>query len=61
MDNKPLLTTKEAASFLGLSAHTLRQNRSTGKLKIPFVRFGHAVRYRMEDLQAFIVQNLVSQ
>lgn len=61
MDGNSTINTKEAASFLGLSAHTLRQNRSTGKLKIPFVRFGRAVRYRLEDLQAFIAQNRVSQ
>lgn len=53
------INTKDAAVFLGLSASTLRQDRSTQKLKIPFYRIGRAVRYRREDLQAFIDQHRV--
>lgn len=60
MNTTNLATEKVAAAKLGLSHYTLRNARSTGRLGIPFVRIGRAVRYRMEDLQAFIDQHRVA-
>ena len=49
-----LLTTKEAAGFLGMSRAFLERDRWAGA-KIPFVKIGErAVRYRQADLDAFI-------
>lgn len=49
-----LLTTKEAAKFLGVSAAFLERDRWAGA-KIPFIRIGtRAVRYEPSALEAFI-------
>ncbi len=53
MQNK-LLTTAEAAKFLGMSEAFLERDRWAGA-RIPFIRVGaRAVRYELETLQAFI-------
>jgi len=49
-----LLNTAQAAQFLGLSKAFLERDRWAGA-KIPFIKIGdRAVRYRVEDLDAFI-------
>ena len=49
-----LLTTKEAAQFLGVSKAFLERDRWAGA-QIPFIRVGaRAVRYRVADLEAFM-------
>lgn len=52
-----LLTTQEAAARLGLHPTTLRIARSRKSLDLPFIRIGGAIRYRMEDVEAFIARN----
>lgn len=53
MDDR-LLTTKEAARFLGVSAAFLERDRWAGA-EIPFVRVGsRAVRYQLAELEAFV-------
>lgn len=54
------LTTKEAAAFLGISEWTLHTWRSTRRVEIPYLKMGRAVRYRMEDLEAFKERMLVA-
>lgn len=56
---KRLLTTKEAAEVLNLSEQTLRNWRSTGLVKVPYVELGSAVRYRVSDLEKYIERNTV--
>lgn len=49
-----LLTTREAAAFLGVSIAFLERDRWAGA-RIPFVKVGsRAVRYHPDDLQTFI-------
>lgn len=49
-----LLTTKEAARFLGVSEAFLERDRWAGA-KIPFVRVGsRAVRYELSALEAYV-------
>jgi len=51
-----LLTTKEAARILGVSAAFLERDRWAGA-KIPFIRIGsRAVRYEHSALNAYIEQ-----
>jgi excisionase family DNA binding protein len=51
-----LLTTAEAAVFLGVSKAFLERDRWAGA-RIPFIKVGaRAVRYRQEDLDAYIAQ-----
>ena len=53
-----LLTTKQAASYLCMSAAFLERDRWAGA-KIPFLKVGsRAVRYRMEDLENFLNSRL---
>ncbi|WP_237097324.1 helix-turn-helix transcriptional regulator [Nitrospina gracilis] len=53
MDNN-LLTTKQAAKFLGVSEAFLERDRWAGA-KIPFVRIGsRAVRYELSALEAYV-------
>lgn len=53
MDN--LLTTKEAARYLGMSEAFLERDRWTGDPKIPFVRVGsRAVRYERSALDNYV-------
>ncbi|MGL6213682.1 helix-turn-helix domain-containing protein [Billgrantia desiderata] len=49
-----LLTSEEAAGFLGLSAKTLATWRSTGRHALTFVKVGGRVRYRRQDLEAWL-------
>jgi len=49
-----LLTTSEAARFLGVSNAFLERDRWAGA-RIPFVKVGsRAVRYRLADLEAYL-------
>ena len=49
-----LLTTKQAAPYLGVSEAFLERDRWAGA-QVPFIRIGaRAVRYRLSDLEAFI-------
>jgi excisionase family DNA binding protein len=59
MSTSQLLTEKEAAQRLGLSVSTLQQRRFRGRPPV-FVRLGKSVRYRPEDLDAFVAQSRVN-
>lgn len=49
-----LLTTKQAAEFLGVSEQFLERARWAGKPAIPFARIGErAVRYDPEELKQY--------
>lgn len=49
-----LLTTEEAANFLGVSMAFLERDRWAGA-RVPFIKVGsRAVRYRREDLETYI-------
>ena len=53
-----LLTTKEAAYYLGVSAAFLERDRWAGA-RIPFVRIGsRAVRYPLRELENYVAGQL---
>ena len=55
MKCQQLLTTKEAAAILGVHHHTLTKARSyRTEPMIPFVRVGGTVRYKPDDIEAYI-------
>ncbi|MFT7294892.1 MAG: excisionase family DNA binding protein [Pseudohongiellaceae bacterium] len=55
---RKLLTTKEAANHLGVSAAYLERDRWAGA-RVPFVRLGkRAIRYRQEDLDNFVTSRI---
>lgn len=55
-----LLTTEEAASYLGFTANTLRNSRSTGCLagvqSPPYRKMGFKVRYERSTLDMWLAQ-----
>jgi len=54
-----LLTSKEAASRLNISEKTLRKDRSTGHLGIPYVSFGGVIRYSTASMDAWIYDHMI--
>lgn len=49
-----LLTTKEAANYLGVSKSFLDRDRWAGA-RIPFIKIGNrVVRYRLVDLESYL-------
>ena len=63
-DDKPemkqssnLLTTEEAAEYLKLKPNTLERWRTQYPDRLPFVKIGRTVKYRLEDLQAYVSNN----
>ena len=54
MNHDKLLTTKEAARYLGISEAFLERDRWAGA-RIPYVKVGsRAVRYHPQDLEAYL-------
>lgn len=49
-----LMTTQQAAVYLGIGKSTLEQSRVSGINCPPFVKLGTSVRYRPADLDLFI-------
>ncbi len=61
-DEKLLLKENEAAQLLGMSAHFLRRDRiSDCSVGIPFIRIGASIRYRREDLELWITEQMNRQ
>ncbi len=54
-----LLTTPQAEDALALASGSLRVDRCTGRLGVPFVRIGRAVRYRERDLEAWVAARVM--
>ena len=49
-----MMTSEQAAEYLGIAAQTLAVWRSTGRYALPFVKVGRNVRYRKSDLDRFL-------
>lgn len=47
-----LYTTETLAEYLQVSSHTVRREREAGRL--PFVRIRDLIRYRPEDVEAYL-------
>jgi excisionase family DNA binding protein len=55
-----LISADEAAKYLGVSTGTLAVWRSTKRYFLPFVKVGHLVRYRPNDLSEFVLRRVVN-
>ena len=53
-----LIKPAKAAERLQIATSTLAVWRSTGRRKLAYVKIGGQVRYRLEDLDRFIAENL---
>lgn len=47
-----LFTTETLAEYLQVSPHTVRRERQAGRL--PFIRIRDLIRYRAEDVEAYL-------
>lgn len=56
-----LFTPKEAARYMRLSPGTLAVWRCTKRYPLNFVKVGRAVRYAKSDLDAFLIQRLITR
>lgn len=54
VSKRELVDEKKAAHHLSIAPGTLSVWRSTGRYKIPFIKVGHLVRYRISDLDAWL-------
>ncbi len=54
-----LLSPKETAERLGIKTQTLASWRCLARYNLPFIRIGRTVRYKSEDIQAFIADHTV--
>ncbi|MEM1402361.1 MAG: helix-turn-helix domain-containing protein [Pseudomonadota bacterium] len=60
MQQQSLLTTEQAAAYLGVKRTFLERDRWAGS-KVPFVRVGtRTIRYRKSDLDEFVSSRLCS-
>jgi excisionase family DNA binding protein len=49
-----LLTSEQAAAYIGVSPGTLEVWRCTKRYHIPFIKVGRLVRYRKSELDSFL-------
>ncbi|MAH06546.1 MAG: DNA-binding protein [Alphaproteobacteria bacterium] len=52
--NSILMTSHDVSKILGVSVGTLAVWRTTKRYNLPYVKSGRLIRYRQEDVQAFI-------
>jgi excisionase family DNA binding protein len=58
-NQSPMTDDNGAAKYLNVETGTLAVWRCTGRYKLPFVKIGRSVKYRYEDLDAFIARNTI--
>ena len=58
-DNHKLLTPQEVSAQLCVDIETLNIWRCTGRYKLPYIKVGRLVRYRKEDIEAFISSRMM--
>ena len=54
----PLMTPEEVAEYLGLEVETLNVWRCTKRYNLPYTKIGRLVRYRAEDVEAFVTSRI---
>jgi len=52
--NNKLITAGKAADILGLKESTLAQFRWRGDKRLPWVKLGKSIRYKLSDIEEFI-------
>jgi len=53
-----LMTPEEVAEYLGLEVETLNVWRCTKRYNLPYSKIGRLVRYRAEDVEAFVTSRI---
>ncbi len=57
-ENK-LISAGKTAEILGLKESTLAQYRWRGDTRLPWVKMGKSIRYKLTDIEAYIEKNTV--
>lgn len=60
INNNQLFTPQQAAEYLGVKVQTLAIWRATKRYPIPYIKIGRLVKYKKEDLDAYISECAVS-
>ena len=58
MSDKKYYSREEASAYLGLGTSTLAAWASNGRQDLPYTKMGRMVRYRKEDLDAFMEKGI---
>lgn len=53
-----LLTAEETAEILGVKPQTLAVWRCAKRYKLPYVKLGRSIRYRLDDVESFIAASV---
>jgi predicted DNA-binding transcriptional regulator AlpA len=56
-----LLSAGETAEILGLKESTLAQFRWRGDKRLPWVKLGKSIRYKLSDIESFIERSTVGK
>ncbi len=56
-----LLTSNQAANYIGVSPGTLEVWRCTKRYHLPFIKVGRLVRYRKSDLDTFLDRRTIGE
>lgn len=59
LDTDALIDTDGASNLLSVPSATLAKWRSTGEVRIPYIRLGRQIKYRTSDLKRFIETSTV--
>lgn len=54
MNSDKLMTPQDVAEFIGVSVETLNVWRATRRYKLPYIKVGRLVRYRLSDILSFL-------
>ena len=58
--NTSMIDRRQAAEFLGVAVGTLANWECTGRNRLPHVKIGKRVRYRVADLERWIASRVVN-
>jgi predicted DNA-binding transcriptional regulator AlpA len=56
-----LISAGKAADILGLKESTLAQYRWRGDTRLPWVKLGKTIRYKLSDIEAYIDRSTVGK
>jgi len=59
LDIDRLVNTLDASKLLSIPASTLIKWRSTGEVRLPYVRIGRLIKYRTSNLKEFIESHTI--
>lgn len=59
IDDKDMLKEKQAGKIMNVSDSTMQKHRHQGR-GCPYYKIGRAVRYKMEDIQAYLEKHRIT-